>query len=192
MIRNPKRPNILFLPKIKEEDFTDTDDIFDNNFIQAIDDDPYSVSTVTVYDKMPKRFYNIKTWIRKTNLLCLNCSGNIKSVPIFICPCISFDENSNEYFEVRGNFCTFNCSVKYINTHFTEMEAIDLIAKQLLLYEKMYGIRLLKIPESLGRESLIEYGGDYTREEYEADILARNRDQILTKYKFEHFRQQGE
>lgn len=180
------KPNILFLPKIKKEDFISIDDIFENRILETIDD-PITPELLVPFDKIPPRFYNLANWIKTTNLKCWNCCRNFSGLPLFLPSRIMLDDTNTEYLEVKGNFCTINCAYTYSLCRYKESEVIDIYSKLLLLYEKIYGVKILKIPLSPPKEELKEFGGDLTSEEYEKEITKKNKEQNLTKYKLEHF-----
>lgn len=183
------KSNILFLPKIKKEDFISIDDVFENRLLTNANniDTPY-VQIEDSYDKIPTRFYNIAKWISSTNIRCWNCARKFHSVPMFIPSRILYDEEGFEYMDVIGNFCTINCAYTYSLKSYKESDAVDCHARLLLLYEMIYKQRILKIPQSPHKEEMLEFGGELTSEEYEKEIAKRNNEQNLTKYKLEHFR----
>lgn len=190
-MRVQKKANILLLPNIKKDDFVSIDDVFENRLLQTACGDNYSndeIYSSTIYDKIPTRFYNITLWPKQTNLKCWNCDGKCKSFPWFIPTRLFQDEVGDEYFEVKGNFCTLNCVYSYTIKCFKESECIDIHARLIHLYEKIFKTHIIKIPASPNKEEKIEYGGELTTEEFEKEIERRNNEQNLLKYKLEHFR----
>lgn len=186
-MKHRKKTNILFLHGIKENDFKTIEDLFESKIQQCFAEESKE-QMLSKYDTIPKRFYNIDTWIKGTNLKCWNCSRKFNGVPLFIPICTLIDENGNEYFEVSGNFCKINCAYTYAYYHYKNHDAVDMHARLLLLHYLFYGFHVLKIPLSPEKHEMQDYGGDLTVEEYEKEIDRRNNDQNLTKYKLEHFK----
>jgi hypothetical protein len=183
-----KKANILVLPGIKKEDFISIDDLFENRLLQTVGESDFSVENTTfMYDKIPLKFYNVALWPKSTNLKCWNCTRKFNTMPLFIPSRILSDDLGEEYFDVKGNFCTINCAYSYAHI-FKESDSVDVHSRLLLLYEKMFNTRIIKIPLSPNKEELIEYGGLLTGEEYEKEIVKRNNEQNLNKFKLEHYR----
>lgn len=168
---------------IKEGDFKSIEEIFENNIQSYLDSDDTIISSN--YDSIPSRFYNISTWIKNTNLKCWYCSRKFNNPPFFIPNCISYDETGTEYFEVLGNFCKINCAFTYSLEKFKQNDIYDIQGRLLLLYEKMYGQRIIRIPTAPNKEEMLEYGGNMTYDDYEKELERRNTTQTLLIKKFE-------
>ena len=186
-MKQRKNANILFLPRVKEDDFKTIEDLFESKLQDQFADE-CTEPLLSVLDKIPTRFYNKNSWIKSTNLKCWNCSRKFNTIPLFIPMCMLTDSDGNEYFEVKGNFCKINCAYVYSLHIFSDNDAIDAHARLLLLHLVIYGTRILKIPISPAKHEMEDYGGDWTSDEYEKEIEKRNNDQNLTKYKLEHFK----
>lgn len=98
------------------------DDMFEAKFTEQL-----QVQVITTYISLPKKFTSLDQWPRYTNLHCWHCASQFDSVPIFI------PRNpSQDQYDTHGVFCTWNCAMAYIETHFHRDSKWD--AKQMLYH----------------------------------------------------------
>jgi len=186
MLKTRKRANILFLPRIKESDFISIEDLFENKIQLGIDGN--ELKECYKYDKIPKKFYSVETWIEKTNLKCWCCTRNFSGRPWFIPSYVSVDENNKECVDVKGNFCSSNCAANFIMERYRNNEITDAMSMLLWLCgifanhnDKTKKYKYLKISPSNNKECLEEYGGSMTVEQYAKDIATKKNEYSIFK-----------
>ena len=169
-LENYRQPNILFLRGCFLSNCNSIEDIFDEQLVnQSMDSyECYSMSD-TVYDKIPRTFNNVSSWIIKTNLKCWSCDSTFQTPPIFIPntleqPCKISDKYGN--MEVLGNFCSWNCASQYINLHFNGAEKWEKHQLLKLLYEIFTGKTIDFIVPAPPKTEMKQYGGKKTKQEY--------------------------
>lgn len=125
-----------------------------------------------LYDSFRHKFTGINNW-DFTNICCYNCSLSFKEKPVFIPKKI----NSETNIEVLGNFCSFSCAIRYINTYYSNDDSVrcNYINSLKYLYSRFHdGKRISYIPEALPKEVMKKYGGDLTEKEYREEIKKLN------------------
>ena len=66
-----KPPNVLYLSGVTLEDFKSTEDLMEQKILN--DADTYVEPVTEKYQEIPKVFYTINSWVKKTNLRCWMC-----------------------------------------------------------------------------------------------------------------------
>ena len=190
IMQQRKKINILSLPGIKDDDFKSIDDLFEFHLQQKMEPQMIEEIPRPVFDEIPNRFYDKKSWIKSTNLKCGFCTRNYKTMPFFIPRTIKCDEDDNEYFEVlksAGLFCSINCAYSRSSQIYTDQQFIDCSSRLMCIYFIIFNVRIFRIPFSPPMSSLAEFGGEYTHDDYEEKINELNSDNTLSKFKLSHF-----
>lgn len=160
-------PKVLFIKGVFLKDCVPIDDLFDEQIMGQITDDPIEINT---YTPLPSIFYTLKQWPKKTNLKCFYCDRKFDTLPIFVPKTI---EPSKDGYTMatEGCFCTFNCGVSYINLMYSKIHD-NLNKKNMLklLYKVFTGKTTTEIPCSPSKYEMIHYGGTMNNQEYGKNI----------------------
>ena len=167
----PYEPNSLFKEiDVKEEQIEKKD-----NYIiiqESIETKPNNNEDNNIENKYIKK--NLKdilyefsdsnsrnTWPLAINIRCMWCCHKFKNIPIAI-P----EKYINKKFYVKGNFCSFNCAASYIfnsnmvpNDKWEKYSLLNLLRKKLTT-------KCEKITLAPPRETLKEFGGFYSIDEF--------------------------
>lgn len=123
-----------------------------------------------------------KIKIKRTDIKCWWDSNSFQSLPCFL-P----ELYHNETYYVTGCFCSFNCALAY-NLYFLKDSKI--YARKALvykLYREIYGMtsydiedsKSLEIAIAAPRQTLIDFGGELTIEEYRKKFNNINREYVI-------------
>ena len=170
-------PNVLFLKGCFIQDCLTIEQMYNNKILQSIE--PVIDYEETIYDKIPETFSCIECWKKNTNLKCWHCDFNFDNTPIFIPNNVYPSIDPNKKFgsiEVLGNFCSFNCAGKYINTMFIDPEERWEKQNNLkFLYTIFHGKKSFQIPFSPPKTEMLQYGGKLSKKEYKQSINELNK-----------------
>jgi hypothetical protein len=183
MLQSYASTSILFLRGCFPEDCDSIEDLFDARILDAtLDDEAYDMKKV-MYDSIPHKFVEFKSWPRTTNLLCWTCDSSFHNIPIFI-PCsiepsaagIANDEKKTVIgsMDVLGNFCSWNCAAAYINTTFKGTDKWERHEFLKILYKRFTQEGITEIVPSEPKTVMEQYGGFKTRQEYREKLEAAN------------------
>ena len=169
-----KTPKTLFIRNVFIYDCFDLNTEFEKKVITESTDHIGSVSlldNVIVYDKIPKTFESLDTWIKKTNLLCWYCGNTFNDIPKFIPTIIEpnpHNKNGNKYIiGVEGNCCRWACCKSLIKEMTHDINAyIEKCNNLNFLYYIWYGKYPDHIPEAPSKFLLQHYGGHLTPDDY--------------------------
>jgi hypothetical protein len=178
MINNMnKKSNIIILKGIYPKDFNQNLTI-----IGKITHDQIS------YTDIPKRFISKETWPEYTNLKCWGCDEIPQSYPKFI-PVNPVIKDNMDTCDVLGNFCEWNCAVRYVTKEFSKEQLWDTLQYVCLFESKFSNSKKEKILPSPPKTILKEYCGSsgITRKQFKERIQTINSNYELTTYKLEHF-----
>ena len=159
-----KNPKVLFIKDIFIKDCVPVDDLFDEKIMDQLED-PIKIN---MYTPLPRLFYDMKRWVKKTDLKCFYCDRNFNKVPVFIPKTI--EPGRESYIMVtEGCFCSFNCAVSYIDIYYPKIHD-NLNKKNMLklLYKVFTGRTISEIPKAPLKYKLIQYGGNLSNQEYES------------------------
>lgn len=176
--------NILFLKGVFKKDCTSIEDIFDNRiteeseFIAGND----AFINENKYDKIEKKFVNLKSWHSSVNIKCWSCCLQFDNVPVFIPTSIDQPSEESEYGEmdVLGVFCSFNCAVWYIERHCEEERKWEYKNMLKILFKIFKGKDINEIKPSKDRWCMVQYGGNMNPNEYREHIYNIDKE-------YEHF-----
>ena len=118
------------------------------------------------YDKIKTIFTNYNTW-EVNNISCWYCTLNFNEKAVFIPKSIK-----KNYIEVYGNFCSFSCTLKYINIYFKydNNKRCQIINNLKHLYNEYYNKDIEIINEAPDKELLNKFGGPLSIEDYKKKI----------------------
>ena len=156
---------IIFLKGIKIDDYRNIEDQFNDMLLQDVLISDYKVETNVKYDTIYPIFESMELWPKSNNIRCWNCDFTFTSIPIFV-P-MSIKPNGDIWnISVLGNFCSFNCTCRYIIDFLHE----DLLNNLIKLYYIFYNKKVYKIEPTQRRYIMIKYGGYMSDEQYISQI----------------------
>lgn len=173
-----KRTNLLILRGIFPKDFA-------RNCVKP------SVVTLDViaYTEIPRKFTDVITWPKFSNLKCWSCDQLPLSCPKFI-PVNPDRVGDQDVCDIYGHFCDWNCAVRYIVTEFPKEQQWDAL-QAICLFESIFsGRKKEKILPSPAKTCMKQYCGNkgITPKQYRDKIESINSDYELSAYRLEHFR----
>jgi hypothetical protein len=171
-----KKPNLLIIRGVYPKDFT----------VQKIV--PKKTVPEIEYSEIPKRFVSVIDWPRFSNLKCWDCDQLPSSYPKFV-PLNPITLNGHEECDVHGNFCEWNCVVRYINSEFSIDQRKDILDNVKLFESKFSLKRKVVIPPSPKKTEMKAYCGarGITPQQWQDKLRDLNSEHTLTHYKMEHF-----
>jgi hypothetical protein len=115
-------------------------------------------------------------WPEKSPYACWNCDTYFTGTPIGV-P----EKETDGHFYCHGNFCSFECTARYLADHENTINYMEKYSLLCLIYQKAYDYPPeIKVPLAPPKEVLIKYGGKLSYEHYHN---ANQRDQIVEVYK---------
>lgn len=186
-----KPPNILRLTGITMKDYVPVEDVADTRLLDpgtdgsVLEPDDPAPESIHPPDKIPRVFTGLDDWPHHTNLRCWECGFTFDDRPKFVPTYVREAENGGIEFGVHGNFCTFNHSELWIETHLggrasneDRWRAQDNLC---LVYFLFTGRRIARIKPGYSKTELRQYGGDWDEDTYwrkmrELDPVAGLRD----------------
>ena len=168
-----KSPNILFLKGVYLRNCKDVGDIMEERLAEIITYGDCDMPKKQKYDKIPRLFTNVETWIKKTNLYCWSCGCTFHWNPVFIPESINFSgvlRNEFKPIVPIGNFCSFLCANNHINAEFSQHLRWEKTELLKILHKIMTGISIMDIPEGPKKTKMVRYGGMLTVGEFQAEI----------------------
>jgi hypothetical protein len=171
-----KIPNILFLKGITIDDIVEIEDLYQKELLDNVNKNYNSLNLTEnniIYDKIPKCFYDIKSWVKNTNVRCWYCSLKFKNTPWFIIKNI-YSSSNGACYDVEGNFCSAGCLQGYVEIHFNKRKDFDIYHNIKLLYKLFYNKNINEIIISPSKYSLKIYGGDLDMIDYQKKIFKIN------------------
>ena len=155
---------ILFLPGVfkkdcKIEDFFVNKLLINNAFEQS------------KYNKLVVTFTNIENYPTSTNLLCWSCTRSFKTRPYFEPQQISQTVASKTTISAKGNFCSPNCVIRYIQVYTKDMsERKNKIEMLKIVCELFTGKKPLEIMAAPPHTDMVQYGGNLSLYEYQKEL----------------------
>lgn len=171
-------PKILFIKNVFINDCILMDDLMEKKLMEEANETAETKQIDDKYTKLPTIFTDIKTWPKKTDILCWHCDRTFCGPPIFIPktmePNVSIGtgvKNGKYLISTEGCFCSFNCAVAYVLIYYTKSyEKINKIGMLKLLFKEFYGNAPNDIIPSPSRYKMVQYNGSMTLNEYSAII----------------------
>jgi len=147
---NHIKTEILFIPGIYLKDLNKTELIKE-------------IKTEIKYNDIPKYFYSVNKWPKKSNLHCWYCDNIPTSYPSFI-PINPKKEiidlvEENDTCEVYGHFDSWRCAVKWVNIEMPKEQRWDLL-KSIHLFAKKFDPSINIIIEAVSKVEQKKYIGD--------------------------------
>lgn len=132
-------------------------------------------------DSIPSYFISFKLWPTTTTLLCWNCIRSFDNYPIAI-PVEKIIVMKDKYrnvleidngylvFKTTGNFCTFNCAMRYLLHNFSGKSKEDAIRNMILMVKLFCNKSLKNIEPAEPHTSQIKFGGTINDEDYKSHL----------------------
>lgn len=167
----PYEPNLLF-KEIKENEIkTDKKESYiiiqESTDTNPNDDEVNDVDNKYIKKNLKDVLYEFldgnsrNKWPIAVNIRCMWCCHKFKNIPIAI-P----EKYINKKFYVNGNFCSFNCAASYIfNSNMVPSDKWEKYSLLNLLRKKLTN-KTEKIALAPPRETLTEFGGFYSIDEF--------------------------
>lgn len=191
-----RKTNLLILKGVFPKDFS----AFDMSYVKEPkrSDSEAARSTSegsnTVYSRIPKKFIDVASWPKISNLKCWDCDRLPQSYPKFIPLNPERDKDGNDVCDVRGNFCEWNCVVHYVMREYSREQQWDILELVCIIAAKFTGRRREKIMPSPDKTERKEYCGEegITGKQFQDKIDQLNAEYELTSYKLDDFRNERE
>lgn len=155
---------ILFLRGVSLKDFVDIDELFEEklNDVQHV---PYNK---VIYDKIPKIFKSLESWVTTTNIKCWHCELSFNNPPVFI-PLEIYNTDIGKEMSVYGNFCSFGCAKAFLNYRrdISEEKYWDANEMLKILFNIFNKKKISDIIPSPDKYDLNKYGGKLCIKEYQ-------------------------
>ena len=176
------QPNILFLRGCFVKDCNSVEDMFDERIIdESINENKMYNNIHVIYDDIPPVFTSLETWPKNTNIKCWSCSCSFYGPPIFIPGDFAASKSPGEVcdgIDVIGNFCSWGCSSRWIDMHYTgncKWEKKEMLK---LLYKMMNGETINEIISSPCKTIMKQYGGSVKECDYKKLVINLSMDYI--------------
>ena len=174
-------PSILFLEGCFLSECSNIEDQFDER-LMIESRDTYDIDEV-VYDKIPARYIDFKSWRKKTNLKCWACELHFYEVPKFLPLVIHPSRDPAKQhggMDVHGNFCSWPCAATRIELYFKHKKRImyDMLY---FLYFDFCGKRISFIPQAIDKTEMKQFGGSMSISEYKkknAELIEKHTSSI--------------
>jgi len=159
------RPNILNLKDVSLDDYRPIEDVFDEKILEEI---PVPEPQVIAHDVIPPRFVNLDDWPCSTGLRCWACDCTFDGRPKFVATSVTRAKHAGSpVFGVEGNFCTFNCAARYIDTVYEHTTKHWRLRDNLCLaYRVFTGKKIKHIAAAPKKTEMRAYGGPLSRNEF--------------------------
>ena len=160
-------PKILRLKGVRPSDVLSPEDAAENMFLDSVRSDlvPIELPQLTVFEKIPERFAGLESWPTTTTLVCHECGQDFQNRPIFIPSHLC----SSGEMGVLGNYCSWGCAARWIETqHFRNEDVRWRMRNNLRALYSIFndGRYVSAIRSAPPRYELRLYGGPYTLEEW--------------------------
>lgn len=162
--------NILFLKGISLEDVISIEDLYQKDLLTIVESPQ---STETIWDKIPKHFYDLNLWKKNTNVRCWYCTLKFKTIPWFIISNTNHTANGLVY-DIKGNFCSCGCLMGYVKANYTKRDNFDIYKSVYKLYNIFYKKNIIDILPSPSKYELKMYGGELDLDYFQKEIKLIN------------------
>lgn len=159
-----EEPKVIFLQGVFSRDNKTVDDAFYDNLTASI-----AKSEVIVYNKIPRKFYNIETWIRTTNIHCCTCDRKIESRPTPICVNLKI-LGDIKTFDVLRLCCSFPCYAEFIEREAPFDTRWEMREHMFTVFEIFHNKQVSHIPCGPSRLEQARLGGNLSDAEYQKKI----------------------
>lgn len=178
--KQSKKPELLLLKGV-----------YLKNLIETVSDMPKDhLIDDQIYSDIPKRFLSIEQWPSNTNLKCWSCDQIPLSYPKFI-PMNPINNSDGQLTcDVIGNFCEWNCAVRYILKELPQENQWDNLHLLTLVESKFSGAVKEKIPPSPTKTIMKCYCGNkgLTNKQWRDTLNTLINNHCLSEYKISHFK----
>ncbi len=151
---------------------------------------PVAVETKIFYANIPKRFTDVASWPKVSNLRCWNCDQLTKSYPKFV-PVGLERVDGKIRCDVHGHFHEWNCAVSYVMKEFPENQRWDTLRAISIIESEFTGTRREIIPPAPSKFEMKVYCGDngITSQQWCDRLAAVNSTHTLAQHRMEQFRE---
>lgn len=151
---------VLFLPNVFKRHCKQTD-----CFVERI------ARPELQFDTIPSVFTGLDGHPKTTNLRCWSCVRTFKGRPWF--EPLTMGPRGTVFFTTRGNFCTAQCTKRWITIHTPDLDTrINKTAMLKIIYEIFTGRKIVDIAPAPLHTEMIQYGGSMTTYDYQEAINA--------------------
>jgi len=119
-----------------------------------------SIVNLPIYDSIPSIYNGLERWPISTNLRCWECSLQFDNRPCFI-PTNPRRIGKTDTYDVYGNFCKWQCAIKYAKSNISPNNLWFTIKYIGLLCKSWYNINITDIPDATDKIELAEYCGPH-------------------------------
>lgn len=116
-------------------------------------------SAADIYTVIPKMFTSPRDWPQASNLRCWNCDQLPLSYPKFVPDNLRRNPAGNIICDTVGNFCEWNCVVRYIITEIPSDRRTDLLDSVCIIEHLFSGVRKVVIPPAPPKTLMQSYSG---------------------------------
>ena len=164
-----RRPNLLHLSGITLSDYVPVEDLFDEKVLEGAAREELPLDPLP-YDKIPVVFTGLDDWPSSTNLLCWACPFSFDGPPRFAPTYIRQGERGRTEVGVEGNFCTFNCAARYIDTMYPPQAFPQkhwrMTDNLCTVYQMFTGRRVSHVPAAPSKTELRMFGGTLSEDQF--------------------------
>ncbi len=148
-----------------------------------------SSHTELVYTEIPKKFTSVAEWPTFSTLKCWICDLLPESYPRFVPTNPEVDKDGRDICDPRGNFCEWNCVVRYVKKEYDKDEQPDILKAVSLFESKFSGVYKAVIVPSPPKTTMSAYCGKngLTVKQWRNEVIKLNSDYGLVHFKMEHF-----
>ena len=159
-----RRRNLLHLSGITLSDYVPVEDLFDEKVLEGAAREEFPLDPLP-YDKIPAVFSGLDDWPAGTNLLCWACPFSFDGPPRFAPTYIRQGERGRLEVGVEGNFCTFNCAARYIDSAYPQKHW-RMRDNLCTVYQMFTGRRVPHIPAAPSKTELRMFGGTLSEDQF--------------------------
>lgn len=156
---------ILFLKGVSLKDFVDIDELFEEKLNETTHDKYKKI----IYDKIPKVFKTVSTWIATTNVKCWHCELSFTNSPVFI-PNEIYNTPEGKEMSVHGNFCSFGCAKAFLDYNKFNNDNWDKNEMLKLLFQLFNSKKINDIKPSPSKYILTKYGGSVSIKDFQMKL----------------------
>jgi hypothetical protein len=170
--------NLLVLRGVYAKDFTTN---------TSYKSTPEHIEDSVIYTEIPKRFTCVEEWPTYSNLRCWNCDLLPPSYPRFVPLNPEKDKDDRDVCDPHGNFCEWNCAVRYTMREFSDQQW-DILRAICLFESKFSGKHKKKIMPAPAKTKMAAYCGKngITPKQWRDEMARLNNEYTLPHLKDYH------
>lgn len=136
-----------------------TMDMINSDIVSWLQSKPKVVDNAPTFIPLPKTFSGVSTWPSTSNLMCWSCGRIPKDYPRFIPTNASFDIDGKPICDPLGNFDSWHCVIRYIETELPKPQQWDLVKCTMIFAELFTGVKYDKILGAPSKVRMEQYCG---------------------------------